>query len=36
MPAKARPEYVNSAQRALAALDDEQREAIRMMIEDAW
>lgn len=36
MPAKVRPEYVNSAQRALAALDDDQREAIRMMVEDAW
>ena len=36
MPAKARPEHVEDAQRALAALDDEQREAIRMMVEDAW
>jgi hypothetical protein len=36
MPAKVRPEYVAAAKRAFDALDDEQREAIRMMIEDAW
>jgi hypothetical protein len=35
-PAKVRPEHVDAAKRALAALDDEQREAIRMMVEDAW
>ena len=36
MPAKVRPEHVDAAKRALAAIDDEQREAIRMMVEDAW
>ncbi len=36
MPAKVRPEYVDAAKRAFDALDDEQREAIRMMVEDAW
>ena len=36
MPAKARPEHVEDARRALAALDDDQREAIRMMVEGAW
>jgi len=36
MPAKVRPEYVAAAKRALAALDDGQRETLRMMVEDAW
>jgi DNA-directed RNA polymerase specialized sigma24 family protein len=36
MPAKVRPEHVEDARRALDALDDDQREAIRMMVEDAW
>ena len=36
MPAKVRPEQVDAAKRALAALDDDQRDAIRMMVEDAW
>lgn len=36
MPAKARPEYVAAAKRALDALDNEQREAMRMMVEDEW
>jgi hypothetical protein len=36
MPAKVRPEHVEDARRALAALDDGQRETLRMMVEDAW
>ena len=35
-PICGRPEHVDAAKRALDALDDEQREAIRMMIEGAW
>ena len=35
-PAKVRPEYVAAAKRALDALDDEQRETLRLAFERAW